>query len=156
MKKTVLLASAVLAMAMTSCVRETLNPEESTSFGLADYPFLFSVVNDTPPTRSSAAEETITRNNVIDLGSTEEGMPLRFVESVSSAVIPSDSILTKGTPATTDNVKTLYGSFSIVAYAGTTGPVSIDGETEFSFGYRSADLNWAHIFDRLADRKSVW
>ena len=138
---------AFVALVLASCTREPLTPDEGHISDLGENTLLFTIVEEISTPAAVKSGKVARETGVIDLGETEDGMPLRFVESVSSAVIPSDSIMTKGSPATTDNVKTLYGCFSAVAYAGTTGPVSIDGETEFVFSYRSADLNWAHIFE---------
>lgn len=107
---------------------------------------MFTIVDEIPAARTVEAGQTALRNDIIDLGETPDGMPLRFVETITRPGIPSDTPATKGTPATTDNVGTLYGSFSAVAYDGTSR-VSLDSRDEFDFNYFDETGKWAHIFD---------
>lgn len=146
MNKIVVSIFAFVAVVLAACTREPLTPDDGYLSELEENTLLFTVVDASPAPGAVKAGEVAGRSCVIDLGETEDGMPLRFVDAVTRPGIPSDSLATKGAPATTGNVSTLYGSFSAVAYD-ETNQVSIDGQSEFVFSYRSADGNWGHIFN---------
>lgn len=121
-----------------------MKEDDMPPYGKEGNTLLFSIVNETPETRA-AGKTAAFKRGVIDLGETEGGLPLRFVDVVTFPVVPSDYALTRGTPATSENISTLYGSFEAVAYNGTK-KVTLDGETQHDFSYRSESGKWAHIF----------
>ena len=145
MKKTSVFALLTAALTLASCVLEPLTPEDLLSPGQDGKTLFFSIVDGVPATRAAAAEDTVTRGSVIELGVMEDGRPFRFEESVTRLAIPSGNVATKGIPATSDNVGTLYERFNAVAYEGTS-PVTIDGQSEFTFDYQNDSGKWTHAF----------
>lgn len=140
-----LVSAAALWSATAACTREADIPATPEDF-CPERELQFSVESGAPVTRGAAAEDAIARTGVIDLGQTEEGTPLRFVDRITLPGIPSDTVRTKGTPATEANVQTLYGTFSSVAYDGATA-VTVDGESTFNFDYKTVSGKWTHVFD---------
>lgn len=148
MKKSTILyfaSAAALWSVMAACTREADIPENPEDH-FPESELQFSVESGAPVTRGAAAEDAIARTGIIDLGQTEEGTPLRFVDRITLPGIPSDTVQTKGTPATKDNVQTLYGTFSSVAYDGTTA-VTVSGESVIRFAYKAVSGKWTHVFD---------
>ena len=94
-----LVSAAVLWSATAACTREADIPENPEDY-FPERELQFSVESGAPVTRGAAAEDAIARTGVIDLGQTEEGTPLRFVDRITLPGIPSDTVRTKGTPAT--------------------------------------------------------
>lgn len=143
------LAAMVAALVAAACVREMDVPDEPLPEpGESELSFL--VKSGAPVTRSEASLDALTYGGVIDMGMTGEGKPLRFVDSVTGIPLPSsDTVSTKGTPATSENVKSLYGRFYAVAYDGTT-PVSIGGESTLTFQYKAISGKWTHVFDNVS------
>lgn len=148
MKKSTIIyhvSAAVLWSVMAACTREADIPATPEEF-CPERELQFSVESGAPVTRGAAAEDAIARTGIIDLGQTEEGTPLRFVDRITLPGIPSDTVRTKGTPATEANVQTLYGRFSSVAYDVTTA-VTVGGESTFNFDYKTVSGKWTHVFD---------
>lgn len=131
-------------MACVSCVREPMN-DDVPSFGREGNSLLFSIVDADSETRAAESETAALKGGVIDLGETEDGLPLQFVDVVTRPTLPYEYARTKGTPATSENISTLYGSFQAVAHNGTK-LVTLDGETQHDFSYREESGKWAHIF----------
>ena len=140
-----LVSAAALWSATAACTREADIPATPEDF-CPERELQFSVESGAPVTRGAAEEDAIARTGIIDLGQTEEGTPLRFVDRITLPGIPSGAVQTKGTPATEANLQTLYGSFSSVAYDGTT-PVTVGGESTFNFDYKTVSRKWTHVFD---------
>ena len=145
MKKIIIAFVALAALTVASCKREELKADGRLISGREDNTLMFTILDEIPATRALKAEAD-DPDGVIDLGRTEGGMPLVFVESVTRPGIPECIPATKGAPATTDNVSDLYGSFSTVAYDGTS-PVTLDGQTEFVFSPSTIEGKWVHTFD---------
>lgn len=139
-----LVSAAALWSATAACTREADIPENPEDH-FPESELQFSVESGAPVTRGAAAEDAIARTGIIDLGQTEEGTPLRFVDRITLPGIPSDTVRTKGTPATEANVQTLYGTFSSVAYDGTTA-VNVGEESTFDFAYKTVSGKWTHVF----------
>lgn len=140
-----LVSAAALWSATAACTREADIPEYPEDH-FPESELQFSVESGAPVTRGAAAEDAIARTGIIDLGQTEEGTPLRFVDRITLPGIPSDTVRTKGTPATEANVQTLYGTFSSVAYDGPTA-VTVGGKSTFNFDYKTVSGKWTHVFD---------
>ena len=141
MKKIIIVAAA---MALVACVKEESRLEVTAPAVSSDNVLAFTVKEEAPATRAMVSE---TCGSVIDLGMTEDGMPLRFVDSVTDLRLSGESMVTKGAPATNANVGSLYGSFSAVAYEGNS-PINLDrGDNTILFSYRPESNLWTHVFN---------
>lgn len=149
MKISHIIAIAAAAFSMVACIPEDLMPEDMLASIGDGKTIMFNIMDSAPVTRAAATADTLAREAVIDLGLMEDGRPLRFVESVTSLSLPSfaaDSVMTKGTPANSNNVSTLYGKFKAVAYSGSS-PASLGESSPFEFKYMSESGKWTHIFE---------
>lgn len=113
MKKLSIFAFAALtSAALVSCVQEK-TPDGTVSVGENDLAF---VLGSAPVTRaSSEAEATV---NDYDLKVPSIGKILHLEETVTTLdAACQDSPATRGTPAYTENIASLYGAFSLNAFA---------------------------------------
>jgi len=148
MKQILILIAAIIAL--VACVKEEPVSEVAIPVVPEDYLLSFSIQESAPVTRASVSDET--QGSVIDLGMTEDGMPLRFVDQVSRIGLPSGNPLTKGAPATSENVGSLYGSFSAMAYDDKGNEINLDNkksDNSLLFTYKAATYGgkWSHVFN---------
>lgn len=138
-KLSIYLLAASAAFLLQACSRE-LEPESV----YGDNFLSFTLSHGSPATRA-VSPDALSREVAIDLGETVDGKPLRLVETLLPAGFPTDYSATKAAPATSANAGDLYGSFTAVAFDGTS-PVTIGRESSFIFYYRESDGIWGHLF----------
>ena len=158
MRKTCLLMLAAASLFLAACV-DDLTPDPMSGSG--ENIIVFSVTEGMPATRALSASDSAAVDgpvrSAIDFGMAENGRPLRFEKTVTRLNALPSAPFTKGAPATSDNAGTLYGSFTAIAYDGTS-QVSIDGSSSFVFSYSAASRRWSHEFrtDPWANHSSLF
>ena len=134
-----LLAGA--AILLSACAREENFENEDVSFETDEVVFRFGEVK----TRSEAENQPI----INELGSvtTDDGSTFVLKETVTSLDDVSNAPETRGTPAFTENVKAVYGTFYTAALKAKT-----EGEYEYVFGKN----NTVNGVEYTNEKDNIW
>lgn len=136
-------AAAAAALLLTSCVHEMVDPAGKAPLG--DHTLAFTVEGQIQ-TRAASPKEALGIN--VPMGEPVDGTQYFLSETITD--LNAGMPMTKGTPAYTENVAKLYGSFGSIGYplSGTSTVAMSDGV----FNYDEANSRWV----RDLGNENIW
>ena len=136
-------AAAAAALLLTSCVHEMVDPAGKAPLG--DHTLAFTVEGQIQ-TRAASPKEALGIN--VPMGEPVDGTQYFLSETITD--LNAGMPMTKGTPAYTENVAKLYGSFGSIGYplSGTSIVALSDGV----FNYDEANSRWV----RDLGNENIW